>query len=122
MNNYRRQKCAAWGDIPNVDWPPNLPKPTVEEVAKAALDATGARDITDMRLAGSLCRVAMYPWLVTHTRLSSQEIAQAVGYSRCVRRQDQWVVVMLAPVGRAIAQAMGCRLREIVRERMEQTQ
>lgn len=122
MKPTGRPKTEIWNDLPNVDWPPNLPKPTVEDIAAAAMDITAARSMDDACFAGAVCRVAMIPWLVEVTSMNTHEIFKTVGYSRGMRASDSWAQVMVSPAGRAIAQAMGCRLREIVRTRMEQTQ
>lgn len=122
MNRTGRPQGEFWTNLPNVDWPPNMAKPTVEDIAAAALDVTGARGHDDAWLAPALCRVAMLPWLARHTDLNATEIFQHIGYSRGLRSEDTWHRVLQTPAGRAIAQAMGCRLREIVRTRMEQSQ
>lgn len=116
---------ANWPDLPNVDWPQRLLPPSTSEILEAAAHVAGLDDdSTDSRAARAIYTAAAFPWLMVHSRMSTHEASQAIGQGRraAIRRDRPAYAVMTSPAGRAIAQAMGCRLREIVRNRMEQTQ
>lgn len=121
---YKHKGQNDWPDLPNVDWPPNLPGPSTEEIVAASYEVAGGepRDIDHDRILRVVQRAAALPWLVGHSRMSGLEAGKAIGMSGALNRGGRYYAVATSPLGRTIAQAMGRRLREIVRERMEQAQ
>lgn len=113
-----KNTTADWSDLPIIDWPPDVPRPSMEDVLAAAEHVTATNSATSGPCS-ALYAVAVVPWLVRQLGFSGAQACRIAGLGRHLARADLIYRVIVSPAGQAVAHRMTRHLREQHRAKME---
>lgn len=107
-----------WSELPCIDWPPDVPKPSMEDVLSAAEYVMGTGDRRGA-VATVLYAAAAVPWLIRHLGFSGVQAYRITGRRGRLANDDPAYLLMVSPAGQAIAHRMTRHLREMRRAELE---